>query len=419
MYCLKKLSLPSACISLIFLSFFSLAQTRGIAVEKVDPSNQLYTKSYALFIGAENYQYSGWSTLNQIWNELTLVEDKLESMGFDKIVKVIDPTEEELLLAFDKFMDEYGNEEDARIVIFYSGHGFSFEGEDVGYIVPVDAPSPLQNRKLFLQKAIPMEHIVAKAKTMLAKHALFLFDSCFSGTIFQTRSVLNTGDMIANYLSKPVRQFITAGNAGQEVPAKSIFVPALLEALDGSGDLNADGFITGSEVGLYIADRVTSLSRTQSPQFGKIRDPRLDRGEFIFAAPDIIDESLFVQAPAETNDFDFSQYEDNEEIITVTGLGICDQSQDEFLWASDALDVATIMAERNLLEYVVPIIINSETSIENNMSSYQSVIQKFSGTILRSDYQVLAQRYLDEEKCRAQIVISMKKENINNIYNRL
>nr|NQU90486.1 formylglycine-generating enzyme family protein [Bacteroidota bacterium] len=89
---------------------------------------------------------------------------------------------------------------------------------------------------------------------------------------------------VINYKTKePVRQFITAGTADEEVPDKSIFCSEFIEALKGNGDRDGDGYLTGSELGEYLQAQVVNYSNeTQHPQYGKIRESRLDKGDFVF-----------------------------------------------------------------------------------------------------------------------------------------
>jgi formylglycine-generating enzyme required for sulfatase activity len=151
----------------------------------------------------------------------------------------------------------------------------------MGYIVPADAPNPHNNPEGFKVKAIDMEMMEVYAKRMDSKHALFLFDCCFSGSIF---SLSKAAPAIINYkTSKPVRQFITAGGADEEVPDESIFCRQFIVGLQGEADLNKDNYISGSELGEYLQTSVVNYSYdAQHPQYGKIRNPNLDKGDFIF-----------------------------------------------------------------------------------------------------------------------------------------
>jgi len=60
---------------------------------------------------------------------------------------------------------------------------------DKGYIVPVDAPNPHSDDKGFFRKAVAMNQMVTWARNIESKHALFLFDSCFSGTVFKSKNI--------------------------------------------------------------------------------------------------------------------------------------------------------------------------------------------------------------------------------------
>ncbi len=170
------------------------------------------------------------------------------------------------------------------MVIYFAGHGFT-RNNTKGYLVPIDAPDPASNsqtEQAFLKVALDMDQIVSWAKQIEAKHVLFVFDSCFSGTIFKQRSVSTIPLYIESIMSKPVRQFLTAGDADQEVPAKSFFSPLFIRGLEGEADLSNDGYVTGSELGLYLKQSLGSYTTLQTPQFGTIRDPQLDQGDIIF-----------------------------------------------------------------------------------------------------------------------------------------
>jgi len=149
--------------------------------------------------------------------------------------------------------------------------------------VPVDAPLAEQDLSGFKEAAMSMEAIEGYAKQIDAKHALFLFDSCFSGSFFKMRAA---PEIIARKTLLPVRQFITAGDADQPVPDVSLFRREFITALTGAADFNRDGYLTGSELGSYLEDKVTQYSHgTQTPQYGKIVDRSLDKGDFVFALP--------------------------------------------------------------------------------------------------------------------------------------
>lgn len=269
-------------VSIILGMNLSFATTKGIRIKKDD---SLYKAKYALLIGVSRYT-AGWPSLSSIPKEINEIETALNRHGF-KVTKVMDPTSVELYNAFNTFINQYGFDENNGLLFFFSGHGHTRERgqrSEMGYVVPADAPDPNVDDKGFVQKSLEMAQIITWAKRIESKHTIFVFDSCFSGAIFETKSLPEYPAYIPDLLSYPVRQFITAGSADETVPSNSVFSPLFIRALDGEGDLDGDGYITGSELGTYIHRKILSYGVGQTPQYGKIRDPELDRGDFIFKA---------------------------------------------------------------------------------------------------------------------------------------
>ena len=292
----------------------SIFADRGLKVISIKNSKGeqvgLYKKSHALVIGVSDYK-AGWPDLESIPGEIEQVEESLMKLGF-KVEKVINPDSKELKLAFEDFINSYGYDEHNRLLLFYSGHGHSRKGGKKGYLVPVDAPNPRKDEKGFLRKALTMSDILNMSKKMEAKHALFLFDSCFSGTIFKAKALPKQPPHISSFTASPVRQFITAGSAGEEVPANSVFTPSFVRGLRGEADINKDNYVTGTELGMYLHEKVLYYNTGQTPQYGKIKDPDLDEGDFVFALGRDIYEEPQVQLPSSptgTGKLDFGDIE--------------------------------------------------------------------------------------------------------------
>ena len=288
---MKKVTILGLVLILIGLHPFlsSASQTKGIKVVVKDTSGRtvgLYKGSHALLIGISNYT-AGWPKLESVPHEINNVEEALKKQGFH-VVKVMNPTSDELNEAFEDFIDTYGFDVGNRLLFFFSGHGHTRKQGKKGYLVPADAPDPRYDEKGFARKAVGMNQILTWSREIEAKHALFLFDSCFSGTIFKAKALPRIPPNISDVTSHPVRQFITAGSAGEEVPASSVFTPSFIRALQGDGDLDKDGYITGTEIGMYLHKKVLSYRRGQTPQYGKIKDPDLDEGDFVFVLPDAV-----------------------------------------------------------------------------------------------------------------------------------
>ena len=246
---------------------------------------RLYERSYALVIGVSEYA-NGWPKLPGVKKDVEEVARALERHGF-LVTKVENPDSAQLDKAFKTFIDAYGLGVENRLLFYFAGHGHTVRqsyGEEMGYIVPADAPLPDRDRAGFMSKAMDMQQMELYARRIQSKHALFLFDSCFSGAIFALSRAVP--DAITYKTARPVRQFITSGSADEQVPDQSIFRRQFVESLDGEADLNKDGYVTGTELGEFLQDKVINYSRnTQHPQYGKLRNPNLDKGDFVFAVP--------------------------------------------------------------------------------------------------------------------------------------
>ncbi len=243
---------------------------------------KLYGESHALLIGVSRYT-AGWQSLESVPGELDRVEKALKRQGF-QVEQSRDPGAKALRDAVESFINRWGYKPENRLLFFFSGHGHTRKDGRKGYIVPADAPSPEEDEEGFLAKAVEMEQVNTWARRIEAKHALFLFDSCFSGTVFKAKDT-PVPKAVSRATANPVRQFITAGSAGEPVPARSVFVPAFIRAIEGDADRFGDGYVTGTALGLYLQRKVAEYQTGQTPQFGKIRDPELDEGDFVFVVP--------------------------------------------------------------------------------------------------------------------------------------
>jgi hypothetical protein len=243
-----------------------------------------YEKSYALLIGIWDYM-KGWETLSpeSIEKDLEMVAKALKTHNFiTKTVK--NPTCNEIIEELNQFKNSYGLEKNNRLLFYFSGHGMSRHNNEIGYIVPKDAPfpGPGKNEKKFLKRAISMGHFITLAKEIESKHVLFIFDSCFSGTIFRARRG-PPSTLTSEIIELPIRLCITAGKAHQQVPEQSVFTPAFVRGINGYADLYKDGRITGGELFEYIKSEVLLSGSNQDPQMGTIKVPGCkDEGEFVF-----------------------------------------------------------------------------------------------------------------------------------------
>lgn len=280
---------PFRFLLVLHMAFFTLqlsfAQERGmkpvqVAIDGVPAT--LYAQSHALLIGVSAYN-AGLPPLPGVVGDINTVKGALETGGFN-VVTVMNPDHMGLQKAFTSFIAKYGQGAGNRLLIYYAGHGYTEKmpyGDDIGYICPVDAPDPNKNPAGFQEKAMPMRQIETYAYQIKSKHALFLFDACFSGSIFSTSRAIP--EVISYKTKEAVRQFITSGSANETVPDKSIFKDQFVRALKGEADGNRDGYLTGTELGEFLQSTVVNYSYgSQHPQYGKIRNANLDKGDFVF-----------------------------------------------------------------------------------------------------------------------------------------
>ena len=175
-----------------------------------------------------------------------------------------------------------------RVVFYFAGHGMTetlgLEGTDMGFLLPVEGDAD----NLYLT-AIPMDELKRISNMSKAKHMMFLVDACYGGLAAQNTRSLQNSD-VPNFIEKISndfsRQIITAGGKSEEVLEKddwehSAFTKNILSGLKQKrADLNLDGIITGSEIGMYLKENVSlDTDNFQTPQ---VRRFTSHEGEIIF-----------------------------------------------------------------------------------------------------------------------------------------
>ena len=242
---------------------------------------KLYGASHALVIGIDNYS-AGWPRLSNAVKDARLVAQALEARGFE-VTLLTDVTGQQLREQLRRFFAFKGADPDAWLFVWFAGHGYTKLGE--GYLVPADAPPP--DRPEFVYSALHMGHVGSMVRIAQSKHVLAVFDSCFAGTIFSSQRARPPA-VITAAVKRPVRQFLTSGGADQQVSDDGTFRDLFLRALSGeeTSDANKDGYLTATELSLYLEDRVINLTQgAQTPRGGKLRDRRFDGGDFVFLLP--------------------------------------------------------------------------------------------------------------------------------------
>jgi hypothetical protein len=260
---------------------------------------------HALLIGNFDYEDRGWDTLGDIPLQLNELYWGLQK-HFDDVVVRTNLETDQLRQDISSFLRYYENDTNARLFIYYAGHGYTetiYQVPEVrGYITGVDTPvvnnrSSQQAYDAARRRAIPMQEILNISALVLAKHILFVFDSCFAGTIFTTRGANDatelTSDLVAKRMEKQSRDFITAGRDNERVPARSPIPDLLLRALSGKADRYGHGVISAADIRAYLYDQVRNINLT--PQYGRHPLPAFSEGEFLFR---VIPTDVSMQPPA-------------------------------------------------------------------------------------------------------------------------
>lgn len=277
------------CGAILLSTTAELFSERGMKITirtKTGKELRLYKDSHALVVG--NGTYTHWGELPGALRDVDEVAKVLETHGFEVTVKK-DLTKPEFDEIFAKFARVHGKGSDNRLFFYYAGHGHTeklLDDRDRGYLVMVDAPLPEKDPVGFELSSVDMKSLITQVEKIQARHALFMFDSCFSGEILNTRN-LAIPEHISDRVKHPVRQFITAGRADELVPDDSVFKDEFLNLLQGyAREPIEDGYITGEELGQYLKSSVPEYNKGQHPQYGKISNPKLDKGDFVFVLRD-------------------------------------------------------------------------------------------------------------------------------------
>ena len=171
--------------------------------------------------------------------------------------------------------------EDDRVVIYFAGHGFVYDGR--AYLAPYDV-----NRQNIPGTAYPMETLgkVIGGK-IRARWKVLLTDACHSGSITPeadraqvNRSLLDLNQTLFSLTaSRDREQSFEDARWGGGHGAFTYFVQ---KGLQGAADANGDGYVTADELAEYV--RVNVRKDT-----GDRQNPTSDRGSF---DPDMVLASI-------------------------------------------------------------------------------------------------------------------------------
>jgi formylglycine-generating enzyme required for sulfatase activity len=239
--------------------------------------------THVLAIGISQYRNTdAWPTLPNGESDADKVADAFETHGVPPLnirkVHLRPGANQSIAKAVREFAASLPSDAEAetRVVVYYAGHGETVHGR--GYLVPPDAPSAGDNPRAFEATALGYLQLIQLLEELPAAHVLLIIDACFSGTALKSLPRTSYPGVPHGPIShNRVLQVITAGTSTQPVSDGLHFAELISPGLTGAADLNFDGWVSGTELGMYLRIRVTETThapkyrgQAQTPTFGNV-----------------------------------------------------------------------------------------------------------------------------------------------------
>lgn len=233
-----------------------------------------YKESVAIIVAIDDYARTkdpkrrgptGFGQLGSMRAGAEQLKQSLLKLGFspEKIITLYDEqAERESIEAALESLWQGGSRSTADQVFFYFGGHGTHVGNS-GVLVTYDFNSVRPTLTSILMKDLTGR----QAENIVAKHVLIALDACDSGlAIGSLGDDLKASELtkfralsiIRNDTKQNARNVLLAGTGDQPVVYDNggIFTRALVKGLRGDADLNKDGLIEASELGVYVQDEV-------------------------------------------------------------------------------------------------------------------------------------------------------------------
>lgn len=258
----------SRCRSVVYLGLglFLLMGLSGVqpAGAQLGKPEGLYYKSWAIIVGIEHYLLA--PPIPGALQDAKAVAQAFRQLGFDEVVELYDKDASFRYLqqVFADVLPRKVGRMD-RVVFFYVGHAGvtqDAEGKDMGYLVPWDAQ--VNN----VAKSITFEQLKESTHRLASKHTLLILDAAVRGWEATAPRQLSLEGRLSSEedTERRATQVITAGDKGEvskRVGEASLFVKALLAGVQGAADLNKNGWLMASELGVYLEKELPGVTNGQ------------------------------------------------------------------------------------------------------------------------------------------------------------
>jgi len=269
------------------------SESRTLNPVVVEPELVEQGRSLVVVIGIDKYTH--WRTLNNaVQDALGMQQTLIDKLGFTApIAPLIDgaATQE----AIDALVEEQLRDllkADDSLVLFFAGHGHTRIEQDseTGYVIPVNARMP-NGTKEHWGDYIRLNHWLEEVAELPARHILVILDACHSGfALGSAANIYRSAERFRADINRDrSRKVITSAKQDQlaldggPVPGHSLFTGTLINGFNwGEADIDGNGFITSSELGLYLQQKVGQVSGSaQTPEFGSFH--RDEQGEMVIS----------------------------------------------------------------------------------------------------------------------------------------
>lgn len=271
----------------------AFAFTRTMLPDTAERQDLYSGGTRVLIIAVSHYRDPSWPKLNSHRDAERIRQLFLQRGVPDSAITTVesDPVHDSdmrsAVIRFGESLPADG-ENPLHVIVYFAGHGYNSGG--LGYLVPPNAPDPARLPADFSRAALPLPTLLADVSTFRAAHVMLILDACFSGMALESlpRERFPHPPGAGAIQDRKVLQVITAGTAQQRVADDGLFSELVSSGLTGAADLNIDGWISGTELGMYLRLRMTESSRRrQTPSFGNILGlgAKYAEGENWFASP--------------------------------------------------------------------------------------------------------------------------------------
>lgn len=232
-------------------------------------------KYYGLILTINDYEFNDVNLRdlqypNQDGKNLANLLTSKYGFEYENLYQIENPKRSELIDAFEKISNRITERD--NLLVFFAGHGIWDKRIQTGYWLPADARS--ESKANWISNSTVRDYISG----LKTKHTLLIADACFSGSIFNSRSIEGSIDEtgFAKLYRLPSRKAITSGTLNT-VPDESKFMEYLLRRLKE----NEMKYLPARKLFSQIETPVIN-NTNNVPQYGTIQNSGDEGGDFIF-----------------------------------------------------------------------------------------------------------------------------------------